>query len=596
VSPAYSAWTKTADASRIRMVIAKSNTVITFYTFYASVGASPEYSLGMQYVSDPIDGQTISGTVKAQIICRESNAATDATMAITIKVVSNDGGTLRGTLLAIAASDLINTSPPEWTTTATNRRFLDASEVTPVTLTPVVAQDGDRIVVEIGMREVTTTSSRYGRFWLGDDGASDLPEDDTTTDTTMNPWIEFSQTIDWPTAPVSMPYSTSFDGVGVLMFKTGAKTFDIFWAENLTNGITPFICRKIKKRSIDFSTTPATLGSITEKDIGTPSGLEVPVSGARFNIGYDFDSDELLIVLGEWNGLSCYMDSTIVKLLAVKRDFSTVTVKHSDLLTLVQTVHPTVIAIRDYGHAYGYGGKIVCVVAAMTIGSSPTNERDVYIKYDGTWAAVNPTLQNNTCFEGLEPLWGTDDTFYGWLVEGHGCSSIFIKYSDLSYRDLYGELGGMTHTTEPVWDMLNHKVIFTEWGSSQGDEAGIWRFDPDPTLGIKNGEDLTPQVGSMLDLENNYHSINKANKANGCIYLTGTGHWLIQYSQRTNGGAPVRISKTDLESLSDDDKWNIMRVTGGSDLYYPDGICRTIDPSTKLFLPTRVISASPALT
>lgn len=59
-------------------------------------------------------------------------------------------------------------------------------------LTLVNALNGDRIVIELGIISVNTSTTEYtGTIRIGDNGASDLPENETETDTTMNPWLEF---------------------------------------------------------------------------------------------------------------------------------------------------------------------------------------------------------------------------------------------------------------------------------------------------------------------------------------------------------------------------------------------------------------------
>lgn len=143
------------------------------------------------YLSAPLVGnQTITGTVKGQIPGTENNAAADATTQISIRVVSGDGATVRGTSLALHTNALSS----ELTATGTNRKNPLAA-LSPVTLGSVSALDGDRILVEIGVRknEAGTTSRNYSAV-VGTDNATDFPEDETTT-TANNSWLEFSQTL-----------------------------------------------------------------------------------------------------------------------------------------------------------------------------------------------------------------------------------------------------------------------------------------------------------------------------------------------------------------------------------------------------------------
>jgi hypothetical protein len=195
ITPAYDAgWTRTSEVARQKMLTAKINSAFGNQPGFSSTGAGAEYTLLKQYISDPLTAQTITGTVKAQMKCKEMYAAQNATLAIGIRVVSYDGDTVRGTLLAITASDKTDTTPPEFATSDfINRRFLNAAESTPVSLSSVVAQNGDRLIVEIGFRE-ENVNQQLAAITFGDNSPNDLPEDDTST-SLYNPWIEFSQTL-----------------------------------------------------------------------------------------------------------------------------------------------------------------------------------------------------------------------------------------------------------------------------------------------------------------------------------------------------------------------------------------------------------------
>lgn len=152
-------------------------------------------SCQQQFVSKPLAAQTIAGTVKAIMRCAESNAAADMRSQMCIRVVSGDGGTVRGTLLAHDASALSN----EWFVgsgvSLQNRKFPLNWSGAGATLTSVVAQAGDRLVVEIGNRAHNTVSTQYyGYIETGDGATTDCAENETDT-FQYNPWIEFSQDI-----------------------------------------------------------------------------------------------------------------------------------------------------------------------------------------------------------------------------------------------------------------------------------------------------------------------------------------------------------------------------------------------------------------
>ena len=109
--------------------------------------------------------------------------------AIIVKVVSEDGATVRGVLLSHFPSSLVS----EWyyaSSTYQNRNFPPSSE-----LTSVVCQKGDRIVIEVGTRSFNSNYG-YSRFYVDDTSASDLPENETQT-TIASGWFEFSADIDF---------------------------------------------------------------------------------------------------------------------------------------------------------------------------------------------------------------------------------------------------------------------------------------------------------------------------------------------------------------------------------------------------------------
>lgn len=198
VNPSYMAWTGTANADRRAMVRTKINSAQTDKTCLALAGSTAEFVLNRQYVSEPISGdQTISGTFKGQVRCDQSSGNMNATLAVGIQIVSNDGTTQRGVLLAISASDNTAATPPEFVveaTVPTNRSFQDSAENFSLTLSSVAALNGDRIVIEIGIREVGTSTTRNSDMPFGDNG-SDLGENQS--DTAGDPWGEFSQTINF---------------------------------------------------------------------------------------------------------------------------------------------------------------------------------------------------------------------------------------------------------------------------------------------------------------------------------------------------------------------------------------------------------------
>lgn len=154
-------------------------------------------ALILQAVSPMLSGaQTIAGAIKGQIRAFESNLAADLRMQCVIWVRQSNGSN-RGTLIASNADALAN----EFSTSLRNIRIPKGGSTVP---TSVNAQDGDRVVVEIGYRKhENATNSRTGTFDSGNSNqiGGDLPEDETTT-SVLTGWIEFADTLVFQSVPI----------------------------------------------------------------------------------------------------------------------------------------------------------------------------------------------------------------------------------------------------------------------------------------------------------------------------------------------------------------------------------------------------------
>lgn len=163
---------------------------------------TPEFVLVRQYVSDPLAPQDIlAATVKGQFRGWESSNAKNSSLAIAIRLVKRDGtdyGSPKYLIGATPAAGDAAAAPPEFpgTTNAAiiNRKLNNSSESAALTSTAVYAVAGDRLVVEIGYLDQTSSTSTTCSINFGDDSATDLPEDDTTT-AANNPWVDISQTL-----------------------------------------------------------------------------------------------------------------------------------------------------------------------------------------------------------------------------------------------------------------------------------------------------------------------------------------------------------------------------------------------------------------
>ena len=305
-------------------------------------------------------------------------------------------------------------------------------------------------------------------------------------------------------------------------------------------------------------------------------------------MGYDFETDEILIVLGEWDGSSNKLYTTTAKLLAIKRDFSNVRVLHDDLFSLAQNAAADATRIETFAHFIGYGGKIAGVLGVW----ANTAERSVLALYDGTsWSAARANYVYDYVQERVEPIWDAEDNFLGWLTEGHGTNMQWIKYSDLSVQAAVPS--GPSFTIEPIYDMINHKIIILEWGSVTGAKQYIFVSDPDPDNGYTILTDVTP-TGSITDAEANSIDLNTVNKERGLIFSDGANTWLVFGG--TRGGLPTgehRIIRVELGQYNDPTKYDVLADPTGNDRYWIRGYIRAIDPVNKLFVPTPLFVARP---
>lgn len=193
VSPAYDAsWNITTGALR-RKLIALPDLQGLQLSLQNETNPAAHNGLFEQYVSDPITtGKTISGTFKMSGSIRTSAAGTF--MRAVVRVVSGAGTTVRGTLFS-------GNSPVE-----VNVGSAMVTRIVEGEMTPIVAQAGDRIVVERGFFFSNTTSSsvqtiaiRGAPNHLMDD--SPISGTNSSFSASWSPWVEFSQDDIW--APVN---------------------------------------------------------------------------------------------------------------------------------------------------------------------------------------------------------------------------------------------------------------------------------------------------------------------------------------------------------------------------------------------------------
>lgn len=138
-----------------------------------------------QFISPLLPAQTFAAqTVKLQIQGSETHAGNNCSLTWKVYAVAADDLAVLGTLVAIRRD------ATEFTTSVVNR----GDSVTSI---QVVASEDCYLVLEVGLGGTPTgaggVQGHNGALRFGSNGASgDLPENETETGTTFDPWIEFA--------------------------------------------------------------------------------------------------------------------------------------------------------------------------------------------------------------------------------------------------------------------------------------------------------------------------------------------------------------------------------------------------------------------
>lgn len=146
---------------------------------FADLNTTDRDILFRQWVSGPLSVQTIvAQSITLQMRGSELSLTNNLFLTWVVKLMSNDGLTERGILVAIRRDGT------ELDTALVNR----GDVATSISITSI---DGDRLVFEIGVGGLPLIS-HDSSLRIGDVDAADLPRDDTAI-ADNNPWIEFQQ-------------------------------------------------------------------------------------------------------------------------------------------------------------------------------------------------------------------------------------------------------------------------------------------------------------------------------------------------------------------------------------------------------------------
>lgn len=134
-------------------------------------------------------------TYKCYVQCLESAANDNMRSRMGVRILSEDGSTVRHTILAVADYS----TAAEWNTALRNKAFAngDAGAGSYTTVA------GDRLVVEIGHNDVAGSTISGSSRW-GSAGTADLGENETSTSTTERPWFETSENITFLSDPTNV--------------------------------------------------------------------------------------------------------------------------------------------------------------------------------------------------------------------------------------------------------------------------------------------------------------------------------------------------------------------------------------------------------
>lgn len=188
ISPSFNAgWEQTGQATRLNLLykptLSALSTIADNGTRTVPITTTQDI-LCNQFVSDPIPAQRIDTSCLFSLVIRVFESATTAnvTLAIVVGVVSQDGGTSRGTLFSTFNVDT------EWPLSASAATRIQAQTA----VTAVTTQPGDRIIVEIGGHAAGPTAGTTYTMRQGNSAATDFALTTALT-TDLNPWCEFSK-------------------------------------------------------------------------------------------------------------------------------------------------------------------------------------------------------------------------------------------------------------------------------------------------------------------------------------------------------------------------------------------------------------------
>ena len=187
VSPGYGSFWSVPSFYRRKLVIdAAGNNGSTHFTRSEALGIALTVGV-FQFVSEPLDAISATLSVsKGAFRCSEDNAKANASLCVSFRKCDSDGS--NDTEIA-TIQDGVEFEDGTVGTDDVNR-FFGPSDLANVTL-----NQGDRLIVEVGVLFANTKTTPYeaGMFVTDNHATTDLPENDTET-AAYNSWIETGDT------------------------------------------------------------------------------------------------------------------------------------------------------------------------------------------------------------------------------------------------------------------------------------------------------------------------------------------------------------------------------------------------------------------
>lgn len=254
-----------------------------------------------QWVSDPLaSAQSVAGTARFVLMC-DQDTDQHAVLTLDLRVVKSDG-TQRGLLFHgdVVAPDAVDPAPIGHYET----RILNPA------LTAVAALPGDRIVVEVGFTTtaVPTNTANLNILFGAVAGVADLPYQRALQTTTLNSWLEFSQTLalapEAPAPNTRLYLGGALAGTGVYTpwAAVPASVVPIpsgLWARTRAGfGRVPLWPRPIEGLGSNTALTVATLGSTVTSGLMFQQFISPPLDRAQTIAG------TVTLVVGSWEQLA----------------------------------------------------------------------------------------------------------------------------------------------------------------------------------------------------------------------------------------------------------------------------------------------------